>query len=77
MNFKQATDVLMDAVTLEDLAMEMGVSVQTLRQARAKPNTTAHRTPPAGWQEAASKLAESKASEYKKLARELKISAET
>ena len=68
MNFKQATDALMESVTMEDLAKEMGVSVQALRQARAAENSTARRSPPAGWEVGVKKLAEVRATRLKKLA---------
>lgn len=57
MNFRQATDALLESVTLEDLAKSMGVSVQAVRQARATETSTAHRLPPTGWEMAVTKLA--------------------
>ena len=68
MNFRQATDALLNSVTLEDLAKTMGVSLQSLRQARSNPDTTAHRPPPAGWQDAIGALAKRRAADYKRLA---------
>ena len=59
MNFKQATDALLESVTLEDLAGAMGASVQALRQARVREGySLAHRTPPKGWERAVATLAQ-------------------
>ena len=68
MNFRQATDALLESVTLEDLAKAMGVSLQSLRQARATEGTAAFRSPPAGWALAVAQLAERQISHYKRLA---------
>ena len=67
MNFKQATDALLESVTLEDLASEMGVSLQALRQARAAKGTLSHRTPPDGWEAAIARLADRKAAKLVRL----------
>jgi hypothetical protein len=67
MNFKQATDALLVSVTLEDLAEAMGVSVQSLRQARTSENSTAHRSAPNGWEAAVVRVAERKISHYRRL----------
>lgn len=61
MNFRQATDVLLEAITLEDLANAMGVSVQAVRQARAAEGSKAHRSAPPDWEGAVIKLAEARA----------------
>lgn len=50
MNFKKATNELLAAVTLEDLAKALQVSVQAVRQARAAEGTTAYRNAPRGWE---------------------------
>ena len=71
MNFRQATDALLESVTLEDLAGSLGASVQAVRQARAAEGTTAHRKPPDGWRAGIEKLASRQASRYKKLAERL------
>lgn len=57
MNFRKCTDTLLEKITLDDMAKEMGVSVQSLRQARAEPHSTAYRSPPQGWEPAARALA--------------------
>ena len=72
MNFKQATDALLETVTLEDLAKAMGVSIQTLRQARAAEGTKAHRSPPPDWERAVIKLAERQAKAFSRLAEQVR-----
>lgn len=71
-DFKKATDELLVSVTLEDLAKALGVSIQAVRQARAAAGTAAHRSPPAGWETAALRLAEQQAKHYTRLVRVLK-----
>jgi hypothetical protein len=72
MNFRQATDALLEAVTLEDLANAMGVSVQAVRQARVAEGTKAHRSPPPEWQAAVIELAEARAKAFSGLARQIR-----
>lgn len=57
MNFRESTDQLIKNVTLENLAKTMGVSVQSLRQARMSPDSSAYRRPPNGWEFAVCALA--------------------
>jgi hypothetical protein len=68
MNFRKATDALLESVTLQDLADALGVSLQTVRQARADEGSTAYRSPPPEWQAAARKLALRAAARYSRLA---------
>jgi hypothetical protein len=68
MKFKKATDELLVSVTLEDLAEALGASVQAVRQARAGEGSSAHRSPPPGWEEAVRRLAERQAKRHKRLA---------
>lgn len=72
MNFKKATDQLLENVTLEALAAEMKVSIQALRQARAAEGSTAHRSPPESWEKAVSKLAERQSLRLSRLAQALR-----
>jgi len=67
MNFKQATDALLESITLEDLATAMGVSIQAVRQARAMEDKASHRSPPEGWESAVAKLAKRRARELARL----------
>jgi hypothetical protein len=73
MNFKKTTDELLVHPTLEDLADTLGVSLQLIRQARANKVSTAYRTPPQGWEQAALRLAEKSAARYQRLAEKLRL----
>ena len=74
MNFKKATDELLESVTLEDLASALGVSLQAVRQARAREDTTAFRPSPEGWEEAVIRLARKQAARLSKLSTTLEKS---
>ena len=71
MNFRKATDALLESVTLQDLADAVGVSLQAIRQARAAEGSAAYRRPPDRWEPAVAKLARSAASRLSKLAERL------
>jgi hypothetical protein len=71
MNFKDATDAVCAALGHEDVAKALGVSVQTVRQARLSPDGKAYREPPAGWPAQLIKLAEKQANHYRKLVERL------
>jgi hypothetical protein len=71
MNFKQATDALLESVTLEDLAEAMGVSVQAIRQARAVETSAAFRSPPPKWEIQVKRLAERQSRRFDRLVREM------
>lgn len=68
MNFKKATDELLSPVTLTDLAQALGVSVQSVRQARANEASTAYRSPPPEWERAVSKVAANRSERLQRLA---------
>jgi len=68
MNFRKATDALLESITLEDLAEALGASVQSVRQARTVEGTSSYRTPPAGWERATAKLARGRAGRLERLA---------
>lgn len=57
MDYREATDQLMARTTLEELAAELGVSVQTMKQARLAPTAAGHRSPPPGWEAAVARVA--------------------
>ena len=76
MDFRQATDELFAKVDHEDLAKLLGVSVASIRQARLRAEATAHRSPPGAWRDAVIRLAEEKASRYRRLAEELRTSGD-
>ena len=46
MNFREAVDALGSSLTHEDVAKALGVSVQTIRQARMKEDSKSYRAPP-------------------------------
>lgn len=58
MNFREATDRLCEKVSHEDVAKELGVSVQGIRQARMSDDAKARRQPPKHWPRAVIRLAE-------------------
>lgn len=72
MDFRQATDELCAKMDHEDLAKALGVSVQTVRQARLAPQTGAHRSPPGDWQDALIRLAEERVWHYRRLIQKLR-----
>lgn len=67
MNFQKCTDTLLEKITLEDVAKELGVSVQAIRQARASTQSSAHRPPPAEWPIAVRGLAKIRIKQLHKL----------
>ena len=67
MDFREATDGLFDRVDHEDLAKRLGVSVASIRQARLRPEASAHRSPPDDWKYAVIRLAEERVGHYRKL----------
>lgn len=71
MDFRKATDKLLASVTLADLAAEMGVSIQAVRQARVADGSSSYRAPPPDWERAARALARKAATRYGRLARDL------
>jgi len=73
MNFREATDGLLASATLEDLATEMGVSVQAVRQARAGETTSSARPPPPHWERAVGKLARRMAAHFERLGNAMKL----
>jgi hypothetical protein len=68
MNFKKATDELLASVTLQDLADALGVSVQSVRQARVEEGSSAHRSPPPEWERGVSRLATKRSERLQRLA---------
>jgi hypothetical protein len=71
MNFRKATDALLESITLEDLAIAIGAPVQSVRQARATEGTLAHRPPPPGWEAGVTRLAKQQAAKYERLSQRL------
>ena len=67
MDFKSATDALFTNVTADDLASCMGMSIQSVRQARSDEKSTGFRHPPGGWENAVRKVAEKQIRHYERL----------
>ena len=74
MNFRKATDDLLDVISHEELAKTLGCSVATVRQARRTEGTASYRSPPKGWETAIAKLADQKAEKLRRLAAKLRAS---
>ena len=72
MNFKEATDGLLDRIDHRELARALGVSVASVRQARLRPSAGAHRPPPQDWQNVIVHLAEQRLRHYGTLIERLK-----
>ena len=70
-DFKRATDDLLESVTYDALAKELGVSVSLVRQARVRDDALCHRNPPKGWEPAVLRLAKQKAEHFRRLAERL------
>ena len=75
MDFKEATDRLTECPTLEELAAELGVALNTIARARMDPSSPNARSAPPGWEKAVAKLAEKRGRESLKLANELRKEA--
>lgn len=67
MDYKEATDRLLERITTADLATELGVSQNAIARARLDPTTRDFRPPPAGWRAAVARLAGERASRLMKL----------
>jgi hypothetical protein len=67
MDFREATDDLCDAVSHEELAKALGVSVASVRQARLRGTARAHRGAPPDWEGAVIRLAEERVWHYRQL----------
>jgi hypothetical protein len=67
MKFRETVDALCSALTHEDVAKALGVSVQTIRQARMKEDSKSFRGPPKKWERALIRLAENRVAYYRRL----------
>jgi len=67
MDFRKATDSLLEGISHEKLAAVLGVSVATVRQARLDETAKAHRSPPEGWQAKVRRLAKEREDHYRRL----------
>ncbi len=68
MKFRDATDQLFSQIDHGALAEKLHVSIASIRQARLKPESLAHRAPPKEWERAVVSLAEEQIDHYRKLA---------
>lgn len=68
MNFKDATDRLIDRVTLPEIAAACGASVNAVERARMDPASNSYRTAPPGWEMAVARLARERGGDLLKLA---------
>ena len=71
-DFREATDGLCERIDHDDIAKALGVSVQTVRQARLGSSTKARREPPREWRDAVIRLAEERVWHYRKLIEEIR-----
>jgi hypothetical protein len=67
MDFKEATDGILDRISHEKLAEALGVSVASIRQARLPTDAKAYRTPPKHWKDTIIRLAERRIMHYRQL----------
>jgi len=67
MDFRKATDELCAPSNHQHIAKALGVSVQSIRQARLKDETKGYRQPPDKWKSALAALAEKRVAEYRQL----------
>lgn len=71
MDFKSATDKLIQGITREQIAEALGKGLDTVRQARLDPAANAYRTPPQGWEGPLAALAEKEGNRLLRLAKAL------
>ena len=74
MTFREAVDALCAPLSHEDVAKALGVSLQTVRQARMSEDSDAFRAPPKNWKTAIIRLADARITYYRKLIEKLKLS---
>lgn len=73
-DFREATGCLKDAPRDRNLAEALGVTVQSIRQARLSPDKRGHRPPPNHWRKVIAELARQRAEELRSLADRLEAS---
>jgi hypothetical protein len=75
MNFNEATDSLFSRIDHKDLAKALEVSIASIRQARLKPEASAHRSPPVDWESKVIRLAEERVFHFRNLIEQIRNSA--
>jgi hypothetical protein len=75
LNFRDATNQLTERITLPDIAIACGASVNSVERARLDPASKSHRNPPAQWRSAVAELARQRGEKLLKLAESLEREA--
>ena len=71
MTFKEATDLLIQRLTVADIAQACGSHVNSVERARLDPQTRSYREPPGGWVQAVARLARTRGTQLLSLAERL------
>lgn len=71
MDFRNATDQLIQRITLVDIAEACGSAVNSIERARLDVDSRHHREPPPDWEAAVARLARERGLELVRLAEEL------
>ena len=71
MEFRAAMEALTAKIGSEEVAAELGCSLQTVKQARMGADSPGSRPPPHGWETAAKTLALRQAAYFQRLAEKL------
>ena len=72
MDFLEATDALLQALSQREIAEALGVSLASVRQARMNANAKGWRSPPKDWCAVLIRLAAERADYYLRLVEQLK-----
>jgi hypothetical protein len=67
MNFREAVDAVCDSLGHEDVAKALGASLQGVRQARLRKDSSSFRAPPKNWKAVLIRLAEARVAHYRTL----------
>ena len=72
LDFRPALTALTTAISRDDVAIRLGVSYDTIKQAALPPEAPKHRSPPKGWRVVMLLMAEEMAEHYRRLADEMR-----
>jgi hypothetical protein len=72
MNFREVLDALCANLGHTEVADALGISVQAVRQARMKPDSSGFRAPPKDWENVAIRLAEERVWHYRQLIEQIR-----
>ena len=75
LNFKEATDLLIQKVTVAEIAEACGSHVNSVERARLSPDTRHYREPPPGWIAAVARLARERGGQLLALAEAMERSS--